>query len=131
MDEAICFGWIDTIVKRIDEDTFMRFFSRRNKNSKWSYNTLSYGEQLIKDKKMTQHGLKFYNEGKKKLPHDHGIPRNPEVPKEILNNKKTKEKFEKLAPSIRRMHLRWVARAKQEETKKRRIEKLIEILKQK
>lgn len=125
MEEAICFGWIDTIVKTIDENTYMRFFSRRNKNSKWSYNTLSYAKDLIKRKKMTPIGLQFYKEGLKKKPHDFGIPLNPEIPEEMkkifAGNKKVKEQFEKLSPSVRRTYLRWIFRAKQKETKLKRI----------
>jgi len=34
IEEAICFGWIDTTIKRIDEDKFLRNFAKRNKNSK-------------------------------------------------------------------------------------------------
>jgi uncharacterized protein YdeI (YjbR/CyaY-like superfamily) len=66
VDEAICYGWIDTTIKRLDENRFIRTFCRRTKNSRWSDNTLSYGKQLIKDGKMTSHGLKFYLEGLRK-----------------------------------------------------------------
>ncbi len=45
---AICFGWVDAVVKRIDEDTFLRRFVKRNKNSRWSNNTISYTKDLIK-----------------------------------------------------------------------------------
>jgi len=125
MEEAICFGWIDTIVKRIDDNTFMRFFARRNEKSKWSYNTLSYAKDLIKRKKMTLIGLQFYKEGLKKLPHDYGIPKNPEIPIEMKKifekNKKAREHFEKLSPSARRTYLRWISRAKRDETKNKRI----------
>ncbi len=42
IEEAICFGWIDTIIKKLDDDRYLRYFSRRNSNSKWSDNTLGY-----------------------------------------------------------------------------------------
>ena len=129
MEEAICFGWIDTIVKKIDEDTFMRFFSRRNKNSKWSYNTLSYAKDLVKRKKMTPIGLQFYKEGLKKIPHDFGIPKNPKIPGEMKKifekNKKAKEAFQKLSPSARKTQLRWIIRGKRQETKEKRIKILL------
>lgn len=48
MEEAICFGWIDTTVKRIDDEKYSQTFVKRNKNSKWSINTLSYGKELLK-----------------------------------------------------------------------------------
>ena len=63
MDEAICFGWIDTTINRLDEDRYIRNFSKRTKNSKWSYNTISYGKELIKQGRMAPAGLKFYKEG--------------------------------------------------------------------
>jgi uncharacterized protein YdeI (YjbR/CyaY-like superfamily) len=44
MEEAICFGWIDTTIKRLDNDQYIRYFAKRNKNSKWSDNTLSYAK---------------------------------------------------------------------------------------
>jgi uncharacterized protein YdeI (YjbR/CyaY-like superfamily) len=132
MEEAICFGWIDTIIKKLDEDKYIRFFSRRNKNSRWSYNTLGYAEELIKNKRMTSHGLKFYEQGKRKLPHDHGLEKNPNIPKEleeILNkNEKTKLAFERLAPSQKKMYLRWLLRAKRPETREKRVKQIVKVM---
>ena len=131
VDEAICFGWIDTTIKRLDEDRYMRNFTKRNKNSRWSENTLRYGKELIKKGKMTPEGLRFYKLGFKKLPHDHDIPKNPNMPEELKKalskNKKAKEKFDNLAPSKKKMFYRWIIRAKLLETKKKRIRKIIEL----
>jgi uncharacterized protein YdeI (YjbR/CyaY-like superfamily) len=132
MEEAICFGWIDTTIKRLDEDRYIQHFSKRNKNSKWSYNTLNYAKRLIKEEKMSPFGLKMYKEGLAKLPHDHGIPKDPEVPedlKTLLNqNKKAKENFDKLSSSARRTYLRWLLRAKMSETKNKRMKLIIDNL---
>lgn len=51
MHEAICFGWIDTTVHRVDYDKYKVIYSKRTKNSKWSENTISYAKKLIKEKK--------------------------------------------------------------------------------
>ena len=83
MEEAICFGWIDTTVNRLDEERYIRHFSRRNKNSKWSDNTQRYAKDLIKRKLMTPIGLKYYKEGLSRPTHDHGIPKNPEMPEDL------------------------------------------------
>jgi len=132
MEEAICFGWIDTIVKRLDENKYFRNFTKRNENSRWSENTLSYAKKLIKDKKMAPMGLKFYKLGLKKPVHGYGVPKNPDIPielKRILSkDKKTKEKFNKLPPSKKKMIYRWIISAKLPKTKKRRIEKVIRLL---
>src|SRR3990167_4363733 len=52
MEEAICFGWIDTTIKRIDEDRYIRYFAKRNKNGKWSKATQRYARELVKRKLM-------------------------------------------------------------------------------
>jgi uncharacterized protein YdeI (YjbR/CyaY-like superfamily) len=83
MEEAICFGWIDTTIKRLNKDTYIRRFARRNDKSKWSDNTLSYAKELIKNGKMTEHGLHFYRAGLQRPTHDAGIPKNPDMPDEL------------------------------------------------
>ena len=128
MGEAICFGWIDTIIKKIDDNTYIRTFQRRNEKSKWSVNTLRYAKELILKQRMTKHGLAFYNKGRKLKAVDHGIPKNPRIPKELIKeiskNKKSKENFERLPASIKRTYLRWILMAKLESTKKRRIRRV-------
>ncbi len=69
MCEAICFGWIDTTIKKLDEDRFIRTFVRRTEKSKWGKNTLKYARELIKKKKMSVFGLKMYKLGKKLFLH--------------------------------------------------------------
>jgi uncharacterized protein YdeI (YjbR/CyaY-like superfamily) len=129
MEEAICFGWIDTVIKKLDDKRYIRTFSKRNKNSKWSNNTISYAKELIKQKKMTSVGLKFYKEGLKKPTHDHGIPKQPNMPlrlkQELDKNKKAKKQFDNFTPSIKRMFYRWFLRAKREETKIKRIKLIV------
>lgn len=130
IEEAICFGWIDTILLPLDENRYIRTFSKRNKNSKWSNNTLSYAKELLKQKKMAPQGIKYYKEGLKKPTHDHGIPKHPPMPKELLKalnkNKKAKENFEKHPPSSKHMLYRWILSGKREETRIKRIKQIIE-----
>jgi len=130
MEEAICFGWIDTILRKLDENRYIRTFSRRNRNSKWSDNTLRYAKDLIKQGKMTPEGLKFYKEGLKKPTHDHGIPKNPDMPVELKNaldkEKKAKENFEKFPPSTKKVFYRWILRGKLKETRAKRIKLTVE-----
>lgn len=132
MKEAISFGWIDTTAKRVDENRWGIKYRKRTKNSKWSYNTLRYGKELIKQGRMSEQGLKYYKEGLKKKPNDEGLEGKLETPielkKEIDKNKETKEKFEKLAPSYKKMYLRWIIRAKRPETKEKRIKEVIKMI---
>ena len=129
IEEALCFGWIDTTIKRLDHETFLRNFSRRNINSKWSDNTLSYAKRLIKEGKMSPEGLKFYKMGLAKPTHDHGIPKDPPMPMELKKllskNKKAEKNFEAYPPSTRKMLYRWILRGKLPETRKKRIARII------
>lgn len=130
MHEAISWGWIDTTTHGIDKDKYMIKYSRRNeKTSKWSKNTLRYAKSLIKQGRMSPHGLTMYKIGLKKKPHDYGIPPNPKMPlelKEALNkNKKAKYNFNSIPPSSRRMFYRWILKAKTPETKNKRIKQII------
>lgn len=135
MEEAICFGWIDTTINRLDSEKYLRYFVRRNDKSKWSKNTLSYAEDLIKKGKMSAEGIKKYKEGLSRKTHDDGIQDNPRTPNfllvEIKKDKKAKENFKKIPPSYKRMLLRWLLRAKLEETKKRRVKIIVKSLKKK
>lgn len=133
MEEAICFGWIDTTIKRLDSEKYLRCFVRRSNHSKWSKNTLRYAEELIKKGKMSAEGIKRYREGVARKPHDEGIPENPRVPKylrvEIEKESKAKKNFMKISQSYKRTLLRWLLRAKLEETKKRRTKIIVQSLK--
>jgi uncharacterized protein YdeI (YjbR/CyaY-like superfamily) len=129
LDEAICFGWIDTTVRRLDEDRYMRDFSKRNKDSKWSDNTLSYGKRLLEAGRLMPEGLKYYQLGLSKPTHDFGIPKNPDMPLELkkgLVEKGLKREFDKQSPSKKKMLYRWILRAKRKETREKRVNETIE-----
>lgn len=129
IEEALCWGWIDTTIKRLDHHTFVRHLSKRNAHSKWSDNTLSYAKRLIAEGRMTPQGLHFYKLGLAKPTHDHGIPKNPDMPAELTaalsKNKKAQKNFSALAPSTKRMLYRWILRGKLPETRKKRIESIV------
>jgi len=58
MEEAICFGWIDTTIKRLDDERYIINFVKRNNNSKWSNNTLSYAKELEKQERCLLQGYR-------------------------------------------------------------------------
>lgn len=134
MEEAICFGWIDTTIKRIDEDTFIRRFAKRTDKANWSTNTLSYASDLLKRNLMHPQGIKTYEEGKKKLPFDHNRSKNPETTedlKESLKHHNLTDNFNNIAPPYRRTYLYWLERAKGKETRQKRINHIINNIKSK
>ena len=129
IEEAICFGWIDTTVKRLDEDRFCRLFVKRKVSANWSKNTLSYGKMLLKSGKMSGYGRKMYLLGKKKRPIDHDVPDSLESPddlkKALSKNKKAKNGFENYSPSVRKSYLKWLFMAKRKETRLKRIKQIL------
>ncbi|MDO8642737.1 MAG: YdeI/OmpD-associated family protein [Candidatus Woesearchaeota archaeon] len=125
LEEAICFGWIDTTVKRLDDERYQQCFVRRNSNSRWSRNTQRYAREMIEQRKMTKAGLAAYKHGLTKPTIDHNLPRNPNTPADLTaslqKNKKAEEFFSRIAPSYRRTLIYFVERAKRPETKTKRI----------
>ena len=66
VEEALCFGWIDGWMRRIDEDKFILRFSPRRKKSIWSPHNVRRVKELIEKGKMTQAGLDIIPERIKK-----------------------------------------------------------------
>ncbi len=62
VEEALCFGWIDSIVKRIDEISYCQKFTPRRSGSRWSESNLLRAEDMLAQNKMTPAGMKFYQE---------------------------------------------------------------------
>ena len=57
LDEALCFGWVDSIVKRVDDERYLRKFTPRKNGSIWSEANKKRAERLIREGRMTQAGL--------------------------------------------------------------------------
>jgi len=134
VEEALCFGWIDSIIKRIDEEKYVRKFTPRKDKSDWSALNKKRVAEMIKAGRMTEAGLAKIRAAKKNgcWNRDGKTPRSLEMPSEfaeaLASNKKARENFEKLAPTYRRHYLGWIAAAKRGETIKRRIDESIALL---
>jgi len=134
VEEALCFGWIDSIIKKIDDEKYARKFSPRKDNSKWSALNKKRANKMIKEGRITDVGLAkiqtakrtglWEKDGRPKISFD--VP--PEFAKALAQNKKAKKNFDKLAPSYRKQYIGWIKVAKRAETKKRRIEKSLFLL---
>jgi len=135
VEEALCFGWIDSIIKKIDDEKYARKFTPRKDNSKWSELNKRRVEKLIKDNRMTKSGLakiEFARQsGQWNKPDRPAIPF--DIPKDFKTaldkNKKARENFNQLAPSYQKQFIGWIAIAKRKETKEKRIKEAIDLLK--
>ncbi|MHA2172455.1 MAG: YdeI/OmpD-associated family protein [Candidatus Kariarchaeaceae archaeon] len=131
VEEAICFGWIDGKIRKIDEDTYMRRFTPRKAKSQWSPTNIKRGEKMIKNKQMKPAGLIHVNAAKKKgqwVIERKKIP--VEIPKdlqELLESDSTAlTNFNNFANGYKRDYIRYINDAKREATRQRRLKLVFE-----
>ncbi len=140
LDEALCFGWIDSTVRRIDDEKYCQTFTPRTNISNWSEVNKLKVLKLIEQGKMMEPGLNkidvFVKTGKLDWKHEQirkGPEPMPEIPglldKALREDPAALENFEKLAPSHKKTYLRWILAAKREETMLARVLKTVEMLK--
>ena len=131
VDEALCFGWIDGIRKRIDGDSYVIRFSPRKPDSVWSAVNIRNVERLIKEKRMTPPGLKAYQARKE---YRSGIYSYEQRPAELVEpyaakfkrNKAAWKFFQAQPPYYRKTLTWWIVSAKQEMTRLARLDRLID-----
>lgn len=131
VEEALCFGWIDSIVKRIDDERYTQKYTPRKDKSIWSELNKQRAEKMIKQKRMTKAGLEKIEVAKKngewwKQPageDDTGLP--PALEKALAANKKARENFANFAPYQRKQYVGWILSAKREETREKRIKEVV------
>ncbi len=136
LEEALCFGWIDSIIKSVDDQRYVRKFTPRKPNSKWSAVNLKLVEKLKSDGLMTKAGLAAMNGAhstasvamREARVKSATIAVPPELDTALTKNKKAREYFESLAPSRRRLYLLWITSAKKDETRARRVKEAVETL---
>ena len=131
VDEALCWGWIDGILRRVDDDRVMQRFTPRKAKSTWSLMNVAKVKVLLKAGRMRppglaafkareQHrtGIYAYEAGEVKLP--------PAESARFKRNATGWGWFQKQPPSYRQVATHWVVSAKRAETRERRLTQVIE-----
>ena len=130
VDEALCFGWIDGIRRSVDEESYCIRFTPRKPKSNWSAINIKKVEELTRLGLMRPEGLKafsFRKEEKSKI----YTYENPKVEfdktfeKSFKANKKAWAFYQTTTPTYRKVTTRWVMSAKQESTRLKRLNELI------
>ena len=136
VEEALCFGWIDSIIKRIDDERYARKFTPRTNITKWSLSNKKRLTRMIRQGQMTKIGLEKVDEvvlnkkdsevaeRKKKII----IPRY--LKHALISDNITWNNFNNLSPSHKRQYLGWITAAKKDETRQLRIKEAIVLLKE-
>jgi uncharacterized protein YdeI (YjbR/CyaY-like superfamily) len=131
VEEALCFGWIDGKINKINDNYFVQRFTPRRSGSRWSQYNIERVQRLLKEGRMKSSGLKAYMEAEKRpeLIYENRTDGDPKTPYDLMDrlnkSKSALENFMNFSISSRRMYIEWLNSAKRPETRSRRIEKII------
>ncbi len=130
VEEAISFGWIDSVIRRIDDETYGQRFTPRNPKSSWSAINIRRAEKMIREGRMTEPGLARFRGA---VPHARpsavpGLALTPGLAAVLRGDTRAEAEFLRLPPSQQKLFVAWVMDAKKDETRLRRLGKLIAIL---
>ncbi|MDS3860213.1 YdeI/OmpD-associated family protein [Thermosynechococcaceae cyanobacterium BACA0444] len=126
VQEALCFGWIDSKVKSIDAERYQQVFTPRKPKSVWSKLNKSYVQDLIEQGLMTQAGLEMINRAKEdgswtSLDQIEALIVPADLQQALATNALTNQNFQALSNSAKKNILFWIDSAKRAETRQKRI----------
>lgn len=134
LDEALCWGWIDSLIKKIDDTKYVRKFTPRNPVSKWSTVNKNRVQQLIQENRMQDAGHAAVQIARENgcWERDDRPPVISEAPIEwqaaLQGDRKACETFHLLAATYQKRYNLWIATAKKPETREKRIREALELL---
>jgi uncharacterized protein YdeI (YjbR/CyaY-like superfamily) len=131
VDEALCHGWIDAVRKRVDDVSYTIRFTKRRKTSTWSAINIAKVNALKKAGRMTQAGLDAFAKRSESKSRTYAYEQraatlDAAAERLIRKNKAAWTYFDAQPPSYKKRMAWWITTAKQDETKAKRIAKLIE-----
>lgn len=132
VDEALCFGWIDSTKKTLDEERSIQFFTRRKARSTWSKINKAKVQKLIEEGSMAAAGLKSIELAKENgswwvLDEVEELTVPKDLEKEFRKHPGSKAYFSGLGKSVKKRILHWLVLAKRPETRQKRIEEVAEL----
>ena len=131
VDQALCFGWIDGRVNRIDDESHMQRFTPRRPGSNWSKINVEKVAKLTEAGLMRPAGLAAFEKRTDSKTGVYSFERegaelSPEFEERLRANEAAAEYFDSRPPWYRRTAVHLVMSAKREDTRERRLERLIE-----
>jgi uncharacterized protein YdeI (YjbR/CyaY-like superfamily) len=130
VDEALCFGWVDSSINKRDDESFFQYFAKRNPKSNWSRVNKLKVEKLISEGLMTASGIKMIDLAKQTgtwtaLDDVENLINPPDLQEALDQNLLAKEYFDLFPRSVKRGILEWLMNAKQAETRLKRITEIV------
>ena len=131
VDEALCFGWIDSVKKTIDTKRYKQYFSKRKAKSNWSKINKEKVQFLIKEGLMKENGYKSIEIAKENgswtvLDEVEALITPKDLKEEFVNYEGSQEYFDRLSKSAKKILLYWVISAKRKETRQKRVIEIAE-----
>lgn len=131
VDEALCFGWIDSKAQSVDQISHRQFFSKRKPKSVWSRVNKAKIAKLMEEGRMTEAGIKCIETAKMNgswtiLDEVEELRIPDDLKNELEKFPEANKYFELLSRSTKRNMLQWLVMAKKEETRKTRISEIVE-----
>jgi uncharacterized protein YdeI (YjbR/CyaY-like superfamily) len=133
VEEALCFGWIDGKIRRINDDYYIQRFTPRRSGSRWSKYNIERVKRMIILGQMKEPGLEVYQEALNKpdLIYENISDSDPVIPGDLLSALKDNilsyNNFLSFPVSARRLYIEWLNSAKKQETRPRRIDKIVKL----
>jgi uncharacterized protein YdeI (YjbR/CyaY-like superfamily) len=133
VEEAVCFGWIDGVMKRATDVFYYLRFSPRKPHSIWAVANQKRVERLIAQGRMTEAGMAKVREAMENGEWEAALRREdisslPEDLRAVLEvNAEAQAYFEKLPASQKKQILYWIDRAKTDKTRQKRIQEVVEM----
>ena len=131
VEEAICYGWIDSIIRRIDENSYCQRFTPRRSGSRWSVPNMDRARRMLEEGKMTEKGTRLYMEAIENpslvIPerrNDIDLPLPAGLEERLRKEGAAYDNFISFSRSYRNMCIDWITTAKREETRQRRIDEV-------
>lgn len=126
VEEALCFGWIDSKPNKRDSESRYQYFAKRKPTGVWSSINKQRIEKLVEQSLMTKAGLAAIDQAKKNgswnaLDRIDKIEIPPDLADALAKNKKAADQFKSFAPSSKKIILNWIYNAKRPETRKQRV----------
>lgn len=134
VEEALCFGWIDGMLRRIDDEKYVLRYSPRRRGSICSESNKRRAERMMEQGRMTEAGLaktreaKHNGEWQKAALREDTAHIPPDLEGALNANSRARHNFERLAPSHKKQYIWWITSAKTDLTRQKRIRETVRLV---
>jgi uncharacterized protein YdeI (YjbR/CyaY-like superfamily) len=135
LDEALSYGWIDSVIRKLDDEKYVRKFTPRKPWSIWSSLNIGHVNRLKKEGRMTRWGLEAFAKRTGEISqmekiNAEGVKVPGDLTEALKKNKAAWKNFQKFTPSYKKRYLIWISGAKRPDTRRKRIDEAVVLISQ-